>query len=59
MIARAGMAENIRLALKLVLLEFKNREALTLSGQEGFVAGGDEDYAEIREAIDENYKFFK
>lgn len=58
-IARSGLDATIFEALQLSLLEIKQKEALKGLKIEGFLNGGDADYAVIREAMDFNYKFFE
>lgn len=57
-IARAGLDESIVAALRASLLEITDSVALEALGMDGFVEGNDDDYAVIRDAIDQNSRFF-
>lgn len=56
-IARSGLAGNLRDALRGVLLQIKDEEALKALKKGGFLEGDDRDYAFIREAIQSNHLF--
>jgi len=56
--ARAGLSEEILVGLRESLLSLDVPEALEALGQDGFLAGDDEDYVTIRKAINENRLFF-
>jgi phosphonate transport system substrate-binding protein len=56
-IARSGLAGNLRDALRDVLLQIKDEEALTALNKAGFLEGDDGDYVFIREAIRSNHLF--
>jgi len=58
-IARSGLDPVIFEALHLSLLEIKNKDALKGLKIDGFLNGGDADYAVIRTAMDFNYRFFE
>lgn len=57
-IARAGLEDKIVTALRASLLEIDDPIALKALGKDGFVEGSDGDYAIIRNAIDQNSRFF-
>ncbi len=57
-IARSGLPERYREALKQVLFLIKDEEALRALSKDGFLEGDDRDYAFIREAILSNHLFF-
>jgi len=58
-IARANLDPVILEALQLSLLEINSSKALKGLKVDGFLKGGDSDYAVIREAMDFNFKFFE
>jgi len=58
-IARSGLDPVIFEALQLSLLEIRDEKALKGLKIVGFLNGDDTDYAEIREAMDFNHKFFE
>jgi len=58
-LARANLDPVILEALQLSLLEIDSTKALKNLKIDGFLKGGDEDYAVIREAMDFNFKFFE
>ncbi len=57
-IARSGLPERYRQALKQVLFMIKDEDALRALSKDGFLEGDDRDYAFIREAILSNHLFF-
>ncbi|MCP4691861.1 MAG: phosphate/phosphite/phosphonate ABC transporter substrate-binding protein [Desulfobacterales bacterium] len=58
-IARAGLREDVKMALSESLLEIKDPAVLKKLKKDGFLPGDDDDYAVIRESIDNNDLFFK
>ncbi len=58
-IARAGLPENVQKALSESFLEIHDPAVLKKLKKDGFVPGNDNDYANIRESIDNNDIFFK
>lgn len=56
-IARSGLAGNLQDALREVLLQIKDENALKALKKDGFLEGDDRDYAFIREAILSNHLF--
>jgi len=58
-IARAGLPERLFKALQTVLLEMDDPEALAALKKDGFVLGNDDDFDQIRVAIDANRAFFE
>jgi phosphonate transport system substrate-binding protein len=57
-IARSGLSEELYEALRASLLEMEDKLALASLKKDGFVEGDDEDFASIRDAIDNNAVFF-
>ncbi|MCP3870378.1 MAG: PhnD/SsuA/transferrin family substrate-binding protein [Gammaproteobacteria bacterium] len=57
-IARSGLSDKVYKAIQASLLGMKDERALKSLKKDGFVAGGDEDFASIRDAIDNNAIFF-
>jgi phosphonate transport system substrate-binding protein len=57
-IARSGLSEELYEALRVTLLEMDDKNALASLKKDGFVEGNDDDFASIRDAIDNNPVFF-
>lgn len=57
-VARAGLADQVRQALRQALLRLAKPAALEALRFDGFLEGGDLDYAPTREAIKANPEFF-
>lgn len=57
-VARSGLADSLESSLRRALLEMKDPTALKALKKDGFLEGGDEDYAVIRQAMKENGRFF-
>lgn len=57
-IARSGLSDEIYQAIRASLLEMKDKRALASLKKDGFVAGDDEDFAAIRDAIENNSLFY-
>ncbi|MET0012127.1 MAG: PhnD/SsuA/transferrin family substrate-binding protein [Sedimenticola sp.] len=58
-VARAGLDERIKAALRESLLAMDDPEAFKALGKDGFVMGDDDDYAIIRSAMSDNSLFFE
>ena len=58
-IARGGLAPKIFAALRAALLRMRDPAALKALKKDGFLEGGDDDYAVIREAMASNARFFE
>jgi len=57
-VARAGLDNKVKAALQKILLNFNDKVALTGIKQDGFTAASDNDYKIVRDAINNNPKFF-
>lgn len=58
-IAVGDMPQELKEALKAVLLDIKDPVVLQDLGNDGFLEGDDKDYDEIRQAVEINAKFFE
>lgn len=58
-IARGGLNSKIKKMLRKALFQITDKKALSALKKDGFVAGSDEDYAFIREAMLSNHLFFR
>lgn len=58
-IARSGLSDELYDSIRETLLEMKDANALASLKKDGFVPGEDEDFAAIRDAIDNNALFFQ
>lgn len=58
-IARGGLSAKYKKLLRKTLLALKDPTALKALKKDGFLEGTDEDYAGIRESIQNNHKFFR
>ena len=56
-VARKGLDPKIVSAVREALLSLKDAAALKALGKDGFVEGSDDDYADMRKAIDESASF--
>lgn len=58
-IVRSGLSNEVVTALREVMFELTNPEAFKAMGRKQFVAGSDEDFEAIRDAINNNDRFFQ
>ncbi len=58
-ITRDGLAPKVFAALRAALLRMRDPAALKALKKDGFLVGGDDDYAVIREAMGSNARFFE
>ncbi len=58
-VARAGLPVELEQALRIALLNLKDRQALKALKADGMLAGSDADYETIRQSIKENDRFFE
>jgi len=58
-VAKNHLPKNIFIALQQALLGFDPTGSLTQLGKTSFLKGADEDYSEVRTAIDQNFLFFE
>ncbi len=58
-IARGGLPKQVKKMLRKALFQITDKKALRALKKDGFVAGSDEDYAFIREAMLSNHLFFR
>ncbi len=58
-VARAGLPAELEQALRVALLNLKDKKALKALQADGMLAGSDADYETIRQSIKENDRFFE
>jgi phosphonate transport system substrate-binding protein len=58
-VARSGFPSNLETALRQAFLDMKDPAALKALKKDGFFEGSDDDYAIIRQSMEQNKKFFE